>query len=169
MNKNNLIDKQIYSLSPDIGKRIVPIYSFYICTFIGCISAAIYFTVGDNVRNRTLSELLAVTMGIGAIALVTTLCYHLFGDCHRPYYKPDGSPIERKERFYDNEYSDRLIQVVNSGASEELDHIPTNIQPNIVVISYCDAERHFFAMQAFDNRTGTLSPITDIFINQKKS
>ena len=54
-------------------------------------------------------------MTVGVIALLTVIFFYLFGDCRRPYYKPDGSLIERKEFFFDSFQRDTIIRMVKGG------------------------------------------------------
>ena len=167
MEQKNNIDKQIYGLASGIGRRFLPLYGGYACTLFGGIAAALYFGIGSIAQHQTASELLLVCMTVGAIALLIVISFYLIGDCRRPYYRPDGSLIERKELFFDNFQRDTIIRMVQAGDIDGLDNLPKSIQANMIVISYCDPAQHILALQAFENNADALIPVTDIFFNQK--
>ena len=169
MSKRENIDKQIYRLSPNIGKRYLPLYGGYACILIGGITLLVYTGIGDMQQHRTLGELLAVIIFTGATALLTVLCYYLFGDCRRPCYKPDRSPIEREELLYDSEQRNIIVKMVKNGDTEALMQLPTSTRADLIVILYNDAKKRITAMQAFENVTGEPIPITEIIFNEKKN
>lgn len=167
MSKRENIDKQIYRLSPNIGKRYLPLYGGYACILIGGIALLVYTGIGDMQQHRTLGELLAVIIFTGATALLTVLCYYLFGDCRRPCYKPDRSPIERTEHFFDSEQRDNVVKAVQNGEYETLMLLPSSTRADLIAIIYCDANKRIIAMQAFEDMAGSHLPITKIYFKEK--
>lgn len=165
-NKEN-IDRQIYRLSPNIRRHILPLYGGYICAALGVPAALAYFAL-DISQHQTLSELIAVLMVFGGISLLVVVCYYLFGDCTRPYYRPSHSPIEREEGFYDRSQRGAIEKAVNDGDMDALGRLPRSIQAQLIVVSYRDADNRITAMQAFENDEDRLTPLTDIFFNEKK-
>lgn len=168
MSKQENIDKQIYRLSPNIGKHYLPLYGGYACILAGGIALLVYVCIGDMQQRQTLSELLAAIIFTAAAALLTVLCYYLFGDCRRPCYKPDRSIIEREERFDDLEQLDSIVKMVQNGEAEKLMQLPSSTRADLIVIIYSDGEKRLTAMQAFENETGAPCPVTEIYFNEKK-
>lgn len=103
----------------------------------------------------------------GAIAFLTVLCYYLFGDCHRPWYKPDCSPIERTKHFFDSEQRDNVVKAVQNGEYETLMLLPSSTRADLIAIIYCDANKRIIAMQAFEDMAGSHLPITKIYFKEK--
>ena len=168
MSDKENIDRQIYRLSPNIRRHVLPLYGGYICSALGLPAALVWFSA-DLSRHQTLSELIAVLMVFGGISLLVVVCYYLFGDCVRPYYRPSHSPIEREEGFYDRSQRETIEKAVNEGDTDALSRLPRSIQAQIVVVSYRDADNRITAMQAFENDEDRLTPLTGIFFNEKEN
>lgn len=164
-NKKN-IDRQIYHLSPNISKHLLPLYGGYICSAVGVPAALIYLSV-DLSQRQILSELIAVLMTFGGISLLLVVCFYLFGDCKRPFYRPERELLEREEIFYDNSERETIIKYVKNGNLKALEEMHTSIQAQIIVVSYRDKAQRITAIQAFENDADRLTPITDIFFNEK--
>ena len=166
MSKKENIDKQIYRLSQNIGKNYLPLYGGYACCLAGIIAFLIFKNLNPTAP-QWLAELLVGIIAIGALSLLTVLCYYLFGDCCRPYYKPDYCPIERDELFFDADSRGRVIRMVCDGEVESLKQVPTSTRADIVVVLYSDVNQKIIAMQAFYNEAGRLTPATSIYYNEK--
>lgn len=165
-NKEN-IDRQIYHLSPNIRRHVLPLYGGYICAALGIPAAIVYFNL-DLSRYQTLSELIAVLMVFGGISLLVVICFYLFGDCTRPYYRPTHTLIEREEGFYDRSQREIIEKAIKNGDTDVLCKLPKSIQAQLIVVNYRDADNHITAIQAFENDEDLLTPFTDIFFNEKK-
>ena len=168
MSDKENIDRQIYRLSPNIRRHVLPLYSGYICAALGVPAALAYFIL-DLSQHQTLSELIAVLMVFGGISLLIVVCYYLFGDCTRPYYRPSHSPIEREEGFYDRSQREAIEKAVSNGDVDALAGLPRSIQAQLIVVSYRDADNRITAMQAFENNEDLLTPLTGIFFNEKNN
>lgn len=166
MSKKGNIDKQIYRLSPNIGKHYLPLYGGYACIVAGGTALLVYKCLND-MQHQILNEMLSVIIFTGAIAFLTVLCYYLFGDCHRPWYKPDCSPIERTEHFFDSEQRDNVVKAVQNGEYETLMLLPSSTRADLIAIIYCDANKRIIAMQAFEDMAGSHLPITKIYFKEK--
>ena len=153
------IKKQIYTL-PEIRRIIKPLWTGWIVTAIGAVCGFVS-AFCENIS----SDLIYVEI-VGAMSLILTLCYYLFGDSRRPYHKELHAVLEPEVFYYDYSEQQPLLDTLESGDEKALASIKRVSQPQLILIRYSDkAETIYYSQLLRSTSNGENEPLTDIFVN----
>lgn len=153
------IKKQIYTL-PEIRRIIKPLWTGWIVTAIGAVCGFVS-AFCENIS----SDLIYVAI-VGAMSLILTLCYYLFGDSRRPCHKELHAVLKPEVFYYDYSEQQPLLDALESGDEKALASIKRVSQPQLILIRYSDkAETIYYSQLLRSTSNGENEPLTDIFVN----
>ena len=100
---------------------------------------------------------------IGAFALLTMVCFYLFGDSSRPYYKPGKCQLERTYTYYPLKEQDALQEALQNGDKSALEKIKKSATPEIILVRYSDVEEKYIFSQLKRYNDNKPMPVSDIY------
>lgn len=125
------IEKSIYG-RPDIGRRLRPQPASLIIIATGLLCG----WMATLVRSNGVQSLLLFVAGSGAFTLILLLCYYLFGDSRRPYYKPSHALLEPEYLFYSSASKAVLLEALSNGDKAAVERVKKGSIPELVLVRY---------------------------------
>ena len=160
------IRKSIYS-RPEIRRTLLPLWSAWILTAVGVLCGIIFFLKG-NMSDGGASALLG-GMVVGACALLTVLCYWLFGDSRRPYSRELHTTLEPTYAYYALSAEKQLVAALEAKDESALEAVKRQAKPDLALVRYSDKEERVFYSQLTRVERNRYIPITDIIINDLRN
>lgn len=111
------------------------------------------------------SSLLLGGMITGACALLTVLCYWLFGDSRRPYHRELHAVLEPTYAYYSTLVQSQLVAALESGNEKALEAVKRQAKPELALVRYSDKEERVFYSQLTRVEGKRYIPLTDIIVN----
>lgn len=159
------IRKSIYS-RPEIRRTLLPFWSAWALTAVGAVCGAIFF-VQNGVSEGILSLLLC-GMITGACALLTVLCYWLFGDSRRPFHRELHAVLEPTFAYYSPSVQSQLVDALEAGDEKALETVKRQAKPELALVRYSDKEERVYYSQLTRVEGKRYIPLTEIIINNTK-
>ena len=159
------IRKQIYS-RPEIRHTLLPLWSAWALTAVGAVCGVIMFMV-DGLSEGGQSALLGGVI-VGVCALVTVLCYWIFGDSRRPYSKELHAVLEPTYAYYPLSAERQLIAALKTNDEAMLETIKRQPKPELALVRYSDRDERVYYSQLTRVEERDYIPLTEIFINKIK-
>ena len=156
------IRKSIYS-RPEIRRTLLPLWSAWVLTAVGAVCGAIFFV--QNGMSEDNSSLLLGGMITGACALLTVLCYWLFGDSRRPYHRELHAVLEPTYAYYSKAVQQQLVAALESGDEKALEAVKRQAKSELALVRYSDKEERVFYSQLTRVEGKRYIPLTDIIVN----
>lgn len=156
------IRKSIYS-RPEIRRTLLPLWSAWALTAIGALCGVPYF-LADGIGEAGRSGLMG-GMIVGGCALVTVLCYWLFGDSKRPYHRELHAVLEPTYAYYSPSVQAQIIAALEACDEKGLEAIKRQPKPELALIRYSDKEERIYYSQLTRVEGKRYIPLTDIIIN----
>lgn len=153
------IDKEIYHRQ-EIKRLIRPQYWALISIALGIIGVVLFMFFPDATINLVL-------MVWGGFALLTMLCYILFGDSRAPYHKPSKHLLTREYFYYPNSVLDQLTDALKNKDEKKLATVKRGVTPQLVLVRYSDVKDEVIYSQIKQVKGHSETPISDIYTNQK--
>lgn len=151
MKKIKVIDRGgIYACSPDIKKKYANPFWGLVMSAIGAGLVVLWF-LSPAIRANGAASGWILGLGVcGLLVAVTLVCYYLFGDCKKPYYKPSKSVMDRYEHYYDAENSRKAAEYLMDGDFAAIARLPRAHQPLHMLVMYRSEGGEFLAAQMVD-------------------
>lgn len=150
MKKTKVIDKGIYSCSPEIGKKYANPFWGIVMSVIGIALMTAYFT-SPAIRGNAAASGWVLGLGVcGLLVAVTLVLYYLVGDSKRPLYKPTKSVMERYERYYDGDNAHTAAEHLLDGNFTAIARLPRAHQPLYLLVMYRSEGGGLLAAQMVD-------------------
>lgn len=157
------IKKQIYTL-PEIRRITKPLWSAWAVTAIGAVCGIIAF-FNPNISDAASTDLICVAL-VGVLSLILTLCFYLFGDCHRPYHKELHEVLDPELAYYPLSEQQHIIIALENKDEKALSAIKKISQPELILLRYSDNKETIFYSQLLRNTANhQREPLTDIIIS----
>ena len=159
------IRKSIYSL-PEIRRTLLPLWSAWALTAVGAVCGVIMYTA-NGLSEGGQSGMLGGVI-VGACALVTVLCYWLFGDSRRPYSKELHAVLEPTYAHYSSAMQGQIITALEANDEVALEAVKRQPKPELALVRYSDKEERVYYSQLTRVEGQRYIPLTDIIINKVK-
>ena len=159
------IRKSIYS-RPEIRRILLPLWSAWALTAIGGVCGVIFFVQND--MSEGVTSLLLGGVITGACALLTILCYWMFGDSRRPYHRELHAVLEPTYAYYSPLVQPQLMAALEAGDEVALESIKRQPKPELALVRYSDKEEHIYYSQLTRVEGKRYIPLTEIIINNLK-
>lgn len=159
------IRKSIYS-RPEIRRTLLPLWSAWALTAVGAVCGVIFFSKG-NISAGASSALLG-GMITGACALLTVLCYWMFGDSRRPWHREIRAMLEPTYAYYSHSLEKQIVSALESKDEKALESIKKQAAPDLALVRYSDKAERVIYSQLTRVEGNHYIPLTDIFINDLK-
>lgn len=156
------IRKSIYS-RPEIRRTLLPLWSAWALTAVGAVCGVVFFVKG-NMSDGSSSTLLG-GMITGACALLTVLCYWLFGDSRRPYHRELHAVLEPTYAYYSSSVQSQLVAALETGDEKALEAVKRQPKPELALVRYSDKEERVFYSQLTRVEGKRYIPLTEIIVN----
>lgn len=156
------IRKSIYS-RPEIRRTLLPLWSAWALTAVGTMCGVVFFVKG-NMSDGSSSTLLG-GMITGACALLTVLCYWLFGDSRRPYHRELHAVLEPTYAYYSSSVQSQLVAALETGDEKALEAVKRQPKPELALVRYSDKEERVFYSQLTRVEGKRYIPLTEIIVN----
>ena len=160
------IRKSIYSL-PEIRRILLPLWSAWVLTAVGAVCGIIFLLSVDKTGGGA-STLLA-GMAVGALALLTLLCYWLFGDSRRPYHRGIHAVLDPTYAYYPSSVERQLVAALEAKDEQALEAVKRQAKPDLVLVRYSDRKESIYYSQLLRIEGKRYIPLTDIIINNRCS
>lgn len=160
------INKSIYS-RPEIRRTLLPLWSAWALTAVGAVCGVIYYVKGD--MSAGTSSALLSGMFIGVCALLTVLCYWLFGDSRRPWHCELHAVLEPTLAYYALSSEAQIVAALEAGDEQALEAVKRQAKPELALIRYSDKEERVFYSQLTRVEGNRYIPLTEIFVNGGKN
>lgn len=158
------IKTKIYTL-PEMRHSLKPLWSAWVLVAIGIVGCYFLFSVQN--LSAGLSSTLAGLAIVGAVSLVTVLCYYLFGDSRRPYDRELHERLEPTYAYYPASAREQLIAALESKDEKALEGIKRTAQPEIILVRYSDkAETVYYSQLLLAEGKRHAEPLTGIIENK---
>ena len=153
------IDKEIYHRN-EIRRSIRPQYWVLFSLVVGVVGVVIFLTNNES----------ALALGLmiwGGFALITWLCYLLFGDSRAPYHKPSKHLLSREYFYYPTSSLNQLTAALEAHDENRLMSVKRTAIPQLVLVRYSDDAEQVLYTQIKQVEGNAENPITNIYTNQK--
>lgn len=158
------IRKSIYNL-PEIRRTLLPLWSAWILTAAGAACGLPYFLatgIGEGGRSALMGGMI-----VGGCALLTVLCYYLFGDSHRPYHRKLHTVLEPTYAYYPSSAEKQIVAALEARDEKALEAVKRQANPVLVLVRYSDREERIFYSQLTRIEKGRYVPLTEIICSVK--
>ena len=159
------IRKSIYTL-PEIRRTLLPLWSAWALTAVGAVCGVVMLLV-PNLSEGGKSALLG-GLAVGAISLLTVLCFWLFGDSRRPWSKELHTILEPTYTYYSSSMQARLVSALEAKDEKALAAVKLQAMPDLALVRYSDSEERVYYSQLTRVEGKKYVPLTDIIINKVK-
>lgn len=159
------IRKQIY-FRPEIRRTLLPLWSAWALTAVGAVCGVLYFLLPDLSAGGSSALIGGVIVGV--CALLTVLCYWVFGDSRRPYSKELHTVLEPTYAYYPFTAEDQLVAALEAGDEKALDAIKRQPKPELALVRYSDHDEHIYYSQLTRVEGKRYIPLTEIIVNKVK-
>ena len=156
------IRKSIYS-RPEIRRTLLPLWSAWALTAVGAVCGIPYFLV-DGISEAEQSGLMG-GMIVGGCALLTVLCYWLFGDSRRPYHRELHAVLEPTYAYYSQAVQSQLVSALEASDEKALEAVKRQPKPELALVRYSDKEERAFYSQLTRVEGKRYIPLTEIIVN----
>ena len=156
------IRKSIYS-RPEIRRTLLPLWSAWVLTAVGAVCGVVFFVKG-SMSDGSSSVLLGGIIA-GACALLTVLCYWLFGDSRRPYHRELHAVLEPTYAYYSQAVQSQLVSALEAGDEKALDAVKRQPMPELALVRYSDKEERVFYSQLTRVEGKRYIPLTEIIVH----
>lgn len=156
------IRKSIYS-RPEIRRTLLPLWSAWALTAVGAVCGVLYFMV-SGISEAGRSGLMGC-MIVGGCALITVLCYWLFGDSRRPYHRELHAVLEPTYAYYSSSVQSQLVSALEAGDEKALEAVKRQPKPELALVRYSDKEERVFYSQLTRVEGKRYIPLTEIIVN----
>lgn len=163
--KMEYIRKSIYK-HPEIRHALLPLWSAWVLVAIGAVCGVVPLMVATE--SDVVSSMLTGGLIVGVCALVTVLCYWLFGDSRRPYSRELKSVLEPTYAYYPLSAETALASALKSGDEKALDNIKRQAKPELALVRYSDKAERIYYSQLTRVEGRKYIPLTEIIINKTK-
>lgn len=157
------IRKSIYS-RPEIRRALKPLWSAWVLIAVGAICGVIIFFT-KNMSEGIWSLLLGGAI-VGACALLTILCYWLFGDSRRPYHRELHALLEPTYAYYSTSVQAQLVAALEAKDEKALDAVKRQATPELALVRYSDKEERVFYSQLTRVEGKKYIPLTGIITTE---
>ena len=161
-NKMEYIRKSIYS-RPEIRRTLLPLWSAWALTAVGVVCGIPYF-LADGIGEAGRSGLMG-GMIVGGCALLTALCYWLFGDSRRPYHRELHAVLEPTYAYYPPSAQTQLVAALEAGDEQALEAVKRQPKPELALVRYSDKEERIYYSQLTRVEGKHYIPLTEIIVN----
>lgn len=161
--KYEKIEKSIYS-RPEISRHLRPQPAGLIIIGVGIVCGSLYAVV----HNAPLRSMLLMAAGTGAFTLVLMLCYYLFGDSRRPYYKPAHALLEPEYIYYSAASKDTLLDAMTRGDEVALQHVKKNTIPELVLVRFSNDDNSVVFQQLQQPHGRISEAMSDVVSNVRQ-
>ena len=159
------IRKSIYS-RPEIRHVLLPLWTAWVLVAIGAACGIPYFLV-DGLSEGGRSGLMG-GMIVGGCALLTVLCYWLFGDSRRPYSKELHAVLEPTYAYYAPALERQIVVALEASDEKALEAIKRTPKLELALVRYSDKEERVFYSQLTRVEGKKYVPLTEIIVNKIK-
>ena len=159
------IRKSIYSL-PEIRRTLMPLWSAWALTAVGAVCGVLYFLLPDLPAGGSSALIGGVIVGV--CALLTVLCYWLFGDSRRPYSRELHAVLEPTYAYYHTSAKEAVIAALEAHDEQALDAVKRQAKPELALVRYSDKEERTYYSQLTRVEGKRYIPLTEIIINKTK-
>lgn len=159
------IRKSIYSL-PEIRRTLQPLWSAWALTAVGAVCGVLYFLL-PNLSAGGSSALIGGVI-VGACALLTVLCYWLFGDSRRPYSRELHAVLEPTYAYYPTSAEEAVVAALEAHDEQALEAIKRQPKPELALVRYSDKNEYIYYSQLTRVDGKRYLPLTEIIINKIK-
>lgn len=159
------IRKSIYSL-PEIRRTLLPLWSAWALTAVGAVCGVLYFLL-PNLSAGGSSALIGGVI-VGVCALLTVLCYWLFGDSRRPYSRELHAVLEPTYAYYPTSAEAAVVAALEAHDEQALEAIKRQPKPELALVRYSDKNEHIYYSQLTRVDGKRYLPLTEIIINKIK-
>lgn len=104
-------------------------------------------------------------MIVGFCALLTVLCYWLFGDSRRPYHRELHAVLEPTYAYYPSFAEQQIVAALEAKDEKALEAVKRQAKPELALVRYSDKEERVYYSQLTRVEGKHYFPITDIIIN----
>ncbi|MDY5969388.1 MAG: hypothetical protein SPJ13_05195 [Bacteroidales bacterium] len=153
------IEKSIYSM-PGITRHLRPQPACYILIALGAVCG--WLLNATQTSSQWLEGLYLLLLGTGAFSLLLLMCYYLFGDSRRPYYKPGKKLLEPEYFYFNSGCKDALLHALDAKDEDAICRIKRTSIPELVMVHYSDEAGCVIYAQLQESRGGELVPISNI-------
>ena len=160
------IRKSIYS-RPEIRRTLLPLWSAWALTAVGAVCGIPYF-LASGISEAGRSGLMG-GMIVGGCALLTVLCYWLFGDSRRPYHRELHAVLEPTYAYYSPSVQAQLTAALEAGDEHALEAIKRQPRPELALVCYSDKEERVYYSQITRVEGKRYIPLTEIIINDLRN
>lgn len=156
------IDEVLYSISPDtvVARRYNPILGIVITAV-----AAVAMIAGNYVEpfasDRDLFQYLMMGGFMVLATGATMICYWLFGDSVRPYYKPTNEKMKRTDLNFNISDVNRIEALVAAGDFKTLESLPRSSASGLIVVVYATPSGKCAIAQTLEYVPHEYQPIND--------
>ena len=157
--KNNLIYKTIYK-QEGIQRRLQPIWWAVVGSLIGAFAAILLYMLPQCAA--ALSALLIALTAMGAVCIVCLMAFYTIGDKFKPYHLASRSTLEPREAYYQDTALDEIESAIANHDIEALERIKKSTSPQVVVITYSNADHSVCYVQVLQTKDGKIEPITNV-------
>lgn len=157
------IEKNIYSRH-DICRRLRPQPASLIIIAVGLLCG----WLSTISHSEDIQSLLLFVAGSGAFTLVLLLCYYLFGDSRRPYYKPSHALLEPEYIYYSATSKEMLLDALSKGDEAAVERVKKCTIPELVLVRYSNGDDSVIFQQLQQPYGKTNVAISDIVSNVKQ-
>ena len=158
------IRKSIYS-RPEIRRTLLPLWSAWALTSVGAVCGVI-FVANENISAGASSALLG-GMITGACALLTVMCYWLFGDSRRPWHRELHAVLEPTYTYYSSSVQPQIVTALEAGDEKALEAVKKQAVPDLALVRYSDKAERIFYSQLTRVEGKRYIPLTEIIINNQ--
>lgn len=159
------IRKSIYSL-PEIRRTLMPLWSAWALTAVGAVCGVLYFLLPD--LSVVGSSALIGGVIVGVCALLTVLCYWLFGDSRRPYSRELHAVLEPTYAYYPLSSEKALVAALEAKDEMALEAIKRQPKPELALVRYSDRDERIYYSQLTRVEGKHYIPLTEIIIHKVK-
>jgi hypothetical protein len=159
------IRKSIYSL-PEIRRTLMPLWSAWALTAVGAVCGVLYFLL-PNLSAGGSSALIGGVI-VGVCALLTVLCYWLFGDSRRPYSRELHAVLEPTYAYYPLSSEKALVAALEAKDEMALEAIKRQPKPELALVRYSDRDERIYYSQLTRVEGKHYIPLTEIIIHKVK-
>jgi len=159
------IRKSIYTL-PEIRRTLLPLWSAWALTAVGAVCGVLLWLLPE--LSTAVSSTLVGGFIMGALSLLMTLCYYLFGDSRRPYSRELHSALEPTYAYYSSSMQQAVVDALEAHDEKMLDAVKRQAYPELALVRYSDPDERVFYSQLTRVENDRYVPLTEIIVNKIK-
>jgi hypothetical protein len=144
----------------------MPLWSAWALPAVGAVCGVLYFLLPTLSAGGSSALIGGVIVGV--CALLTVLCYWLFGDSRRPYSRELHAVLEPTYAYYPLSSEKALVAALEAKDEMALEAIKRQPKPELALVRYSDRDERIYYSQLTRVEGKHYIPLTEIIIHKVK-